>query len=232
MNGLLGNDRTNLYICKMEKILYIYRIINLLNNKQYIGKHSSNEINNEYYGSGIAIKRAIKKYGKNNFKKEIVCICKTEDELNKSEIFNIKKYETFKNGYNMTMGGEGMLGYKQSKESIIKGSISRKKYYKEHPEAIKKISDFRKTMTGSKNSFYGKKLSKEHIEKMKIARILAITGINNPSARKLLCIETNKEFNTAKDAAIYCGLKSSTTILKSAKGQRKSAGGYTWKLLN
>ena len=54
---------------------YIYKIINLVDGKFYIGRRStSKEINKDtYFGSGgIHFKRAIKKYGKENFKKEIL----------------------------------------------------------------------------------------------------------------------------------------------------------------
>lgn len=215
----------------MKKILYIYRITNLINSKKYIGKHSSDVILNRYYGSGIAIKKAIFKYGKESFRKDVICICESEDELNLAEIFNIEKEGTFLKGYNMTKGGEGILGHKWSKEAIAKGALSRKKYYEEHPEAIERMSNFAKTRTGDKNSFYGKKLSAEHIEKMRKARVIAITGANNPSAVRVLCVEENREFSTAKEAALFCGLVTSTTILKCAKGQRKSAEGYTWKII-
>jgi group I intron endonuclease len=216
------------------KILYIYRITNLLNGKKYIGKHSSMCLDNNYYGSGVAIAKAIKKYGKSNFKKDVICICENENHLNEMEIYYINKENTFKIGYNMTKGGEGMLGYKPTQETKEKASISRKKYYKENPQLLKKLSDLAKKKIGDKNPFFGKKLTKEHIEKLRKARVKAITGGNNPSARKLLCIEKNIIFQTAKDAAIFCGLKHSTSILKAAKGLNglKSAGGYTWKLID
>jgi len=213
------------------KILYIYKITNLLNDKCYVGKHSCLNINNAYFGSGIAIKKAIKKHGKNNFKKEILCICKTEEEQNKKEILWIKKLKTYKNGYNMTLGGEGILGHKHRADSIIKGSNSRREFYVKNPDVRKKLSDHGKLRTGALNPFFGKKLSVEHIEKMRVARVNAITGANNPSSVTIMCIETEEVFTTAKDAAIFCGLKHSTSILKCAKGQLKIAGGYTWKIL-
>jgi hypothetical protein len=44
---------------------YVYKIINIINGKIYIGKHSSTDINRDsYLGSGIAIAKAIKKYGR------------------------------------------------------------------------------------------------------------------------------------------------------------------------
>lgn len=214
------------------KILYIYKITNLINDKCYVGKHSSYKIDNNYFGSGIAIKKAIKKIGKHNFKKEILCICKTEKEQNKKEIYWIKKLKTYSVGYNMTIGGEGKLGYSPNDESRKKSSISINEYYKNNPETRKKLSDYAKLRIGKLNPFFGKKLSKEHIEKMKIARVKAITGANNPSAVIIMCVETKQVFTTAKDAASFCSLKYSTTILKCAKGQLKKAGGYTWKIID
>ena len=52
---------------------YVYQITNLINNKKYIGKHSG-ELNDSYLGSGENVKNAIKKYGKENFRKDILYI--------------------------------------------------------------------------------------------------------------------------------------------------------------
>lgn len=57
-------------------VIYVYIITNLINGKQYVGDHLSyctDETHNDtYFGSGKIIMRAIKKYGKENFKKEIL----------------------------------------------------------------------------------------------------------------------------------------------------------------
>lgn len=102
----------------MKKYNYIYKITNLINGKIYIGKHSTNTINDGYMGSGSLIKKAIEKYGVENFTKEYLAFCDTEDKLNWLERFYIKKLHSriFDGNYNLTDGGEGVTGYKHSEE--------------------------------------------------------------------------------------------------------------------
>lgn len=94
---------------KYTLYMYIYKTTNLLNNKTYIGK-TKHQYDPNYYGSGIHIKRAINKYGKENFKLEIIVYAKDKCKLDELERKYIKEYrEKFgKNSlYNITDGGDG-----------------------------------------------------------------------------------------------------------------------------
>lgn len=104
---------------------YIYKTTNLINNKVYIGKHKreTKNIDEKYFGSGKILKHAIKKYGINNFKNEIICWCFSEEELNAQEIFFINKYR--ENSYNVAAGGEGGYLIKFLPDSEKKGIYNR-----------------------------------------------------------------------------------------------------------
>lgn len=87
----------------------VYKIINAINGKYYIGKHKTKNLDDGYIGSGKLLKRAIKKYGINNFHKEILFVCKNEKCMNTIErILVVPDEET---NYNLCAGGNGGFGY-------------------------------------------------------------------------------------------------------------------------
>ena len=69
---------------------YIYLTINLINGKKYIGQHKG-EFDKNYLGSGKLIRRAIKKYGKDNFVVSILEYASNSQRLNELEIDYISK---------------------------------------------------------------------------------------------------------------------------------------------
>lgn len=93
----------------MKTYNFIYRTINNVNGKSYIGKHSTDRLDDGYIGSGILLAKAINKYGKNNFSREIIELCENDNELNEREKFWIEKYDCVNSNdyYNISFGGEG-----------------------------------------------------------------------------------------------------------------------------
>lgn len=100
-----------------KKYNYVYLITNLVNGKQYVGKHSTDILEDGYMGSGKLIQKAEQKYGIENFSKEYLAFCDKADKLNWFEQYYIKKFKTFGEGYNLTAGGEGQLGFVPSEET-------------------------------------------------------------------------------------------------------------------
>ena len=95
----------------MKTFNYIYLITNNLNGKIYVGKHSTDNLNDGYMGSGKLIRLAYNKYGIENFTKKILHFAETEEELNDLEMFYIKDLDAKNNGYNLTDGGDGKTGF-------------------------------------------------------------------------------------------------------------------------
>lgn len=90
----------------------IYKITNLVNGKEYIGKHQTNDVNDDYLGSGKNLRRAIEKHGRSNFRKEILFIYETEEEMNAKEAELVtEEYISRKDTYNICVGGKGGWSY-------------------------------------------------------------------------------------------------------------------------
>lgn len=85
--------------------MIIYKTTNLINGKFYIGKDKHN--NPKYFGSGKILKQALKKYGVENFTKEIIEECDDEKFWLEREMYWIQFYDSINNGYNIALGGNG-----------------------------------------------------------------------------------------------------------------------------
>ena len=85
----------------------VYKTTNNINGKYYLGKHSSEDPNDSYLGSGVALNKAIKKYGRENFTKQVLKVCETLMEAEHLEKLYVEKHLGDRNCYNMTEGGKG-----------------------------------------------------------------------------------------------------------------------------
>lgn len=125
----------------------IYKITNTINNKFYIGVHKTDNPMDSYYGSGIVIQDAIKKHGKQNFKKEILFIFDNAiDAYNKEREIVNEDFVNDPNTYNMQVGGIPSIEW--TEERKIKAS---------------------QRLSGINHFSYGKKLSEEHKRKIGLA---------------------------------------------------------------
>jgi len=107
-------------------------------NKQYIGLTSlniKNRIKQHVYDSenqigNRPICRTIKKYGIDNIKIEIIDYANSKEEMVELEIYYIENYNTYNNGLNATLGGDGIFGYKRTGEQKEVASERMKEYFK------------------------------------------------------------------------------------------------------
>lgn len=135
---------------------YIYKTTCLVTLKIYVGqKHSTKFLGEKYLGSGKLISLAIEKYGKENFKVELVQICENQEELDTQEIYWISYYDARNPeiGYNLAEGGkywscgyhQGMKGKTQSDYQKEQARIANS--YKRSEETRKKMSNSAKNRT-------------------------------------------------------------------------------------
>ena len=97
----------------MKRVIYTYITTNIVNKKQYVGSHATEDVDDGYLGSGKMLINAIRKYGKVNFKREIVEYYPNREQAYIAEGELIKIHKTLKpNGYNISpIGGFFIPGY-------------------------------------------------------------------------------------------------------------------------
>ena len=190
----------------MKPIIYtIYKSVNIKNGKVYIGFdsrwpcrvtiHKSSYIKQDY-----KFYRAIRKYGWYAFAWSPIYQSQDKDHTLKiMENFFIKEYDSFNNGYNSTLGGDGCLGIKMSEENKLKMSLKHKGK-KLSPEHIEVLREKGKKLVGNKNPMFGTKLTDEHKEKISKSS----KGISKPMTeehKKNLKCHTN---NLIKVSCPHC----------------------------
>lgn len=158
--------------------MLIYEVTNRKNGKVYIGKWRgesaqrrwAQHVSEAKRGGDRYLCRAIRKYDSDVFAVEVIYRAKTDDELSKMETFFIILHQSHRpeNGYNMTLGGDGTVGWKHSEETKQAMSDSRQGYEvsKETGRAISKAKkdkplsfEHRQALSAAKK---GKRLSEEH----------------------------------------------------------------------
>jgi group I intron endonuclease len=148
----------------------IYKTTNLLNGMHYVGSHQTENLNDGYLGSGKHLKRAILKYGKENFKFEILYSLSSKEEMFdvEREIVN-ESFVTDPLTYNLKIGGSG------GNPSIV-GAFKGRKHSTETKEkirnaALQQVTSEEKRKKLSKNCGMKRKEIAEKVSKSLTGRL-------------------------------------------------------------
>lgn len=215
-----------------KKYYLIYQITNNINGKIYIGKHETNNLDDDYFGSGTYLKRAQKKYGLENFTKTILYYLQNEEEMNLLEKMVVN--EAFckrKDTYNIKIGGNGGWDYVNLNSDYAIGTEKRK--VKFHSIGGKTRCQQIKQQTGKSLSRYildsmTDEEYKEYIQKQSIKRKEFykqnpnfMRGKNNPRygkknsqhTRKLISEAMKTDSNYMKGAKRYVNYETEENII-------------------
>ena len=170
-----------------RKYRYVYITRNLINNKVYIGQHSTKNFDDDYLGSGTIFLQAVEKYGKESFKKRICCFVNDKKDLDEAEKYWIAYWEAKERGYNIAYGGsENQYVHKSGVEHKLYGVLKSEEHKKHMRE---NHADFR----GENHPFFGKHKSREHIEKFRESFRKNYKIDNHPCYNKFKSEETKKK---------------------------------------
>lgn len=229
---------------------YIYLTTNLINGKKYIGQHKGKP-NDKYFGSGTTILKALKKYGKENFQKEILCYCNTREEADEQEKYYIAKFNAVEdeNFYNNSEGGTGGDGFKAVKKWVQNNPEKAKELYKKsgirlnewrvthqkeyQEKCVKPFLEashqywknnpekMKKHM--DKVNEAKEKWQKEHPEEHKKQVDKWRKAGSDANSQMVICITTGEIFQSQSEAGRYYNVPQSN-ISKCLRGERHSAG--------
>lgn len=148
-----------------EPVFTVYLITNLLNGQFYFGKHVTKNLKDRYLGSGRRIKPSVAKYGKENFKKEVIHIFDNSKEALRWERIEIDKYLRKDPKCLNLMSGGGDYDPEENSENM-------QEYWDSHPER-------RETQSNALKSYFNTPEAKERLSKSQIHGYIA-----NPERRE------------------------------------------------
>lgn len=220
-----------------KKYHYVYLITNIENGKQYIGKHSTNNLDDGYKGSGVIIK----KINAQILEKEILEFCDSEEEAYEREKYWINHYDAYNNPnfYNLDEGGHGNSSqemkdrwtsgvydtpeYRQKQSNIMKARNQQPEFAERRRQGWERWwnnltpeEKEARNQRGANNPMWGKQHSTESVLKNKM---------HQPNLLKIYCEEEpDLIFYGLKDAGKWAGLKDAAGIGRCLKGKNKTAG--------
>lgn len=215
----------------------IYKTTNLINNKFYYGKHSTNDLNDGYMGSGKLLKNSIKKYGKENFIKEILCFCDSEQDAYELEELVITEIEVNNpQCYNIVCGGHGFSFGVNNPNYNKPLTIEAKLHLSECNKGINnpmynKVSPFK----NKKHS----EVTKNKISKSKIGKSRKNSKTRKTQKQRESYVSVIQyDLLTNIELKIYSSLKllpldgfDPSNVVRCCKNKQKSHKGFGWKYI-
>jgi hypothetical protein len=160
----------------------IYKITNRLNNKFYVGKHKTENKEDNYFGSGLLIKRAIEKHGRKHFIKEILFECKNEEEMNQMEIDIVDEdFVARDDTYNVDLGGQG--GHTFTEEQRKRGHDALRKRLATDDQFRREFSRKRSIAAYVRNAKYGFGSPKGRVVSEETRRKMSASGKGKRSGK-------------------------------------------------
>ncbi len=186
---------------------FIYKTTCTVNNRFYIGMHSTGDLNDGYIGSGEKLRNSVRNYGKENHKMEILEFLPDRKSLaiRESELVNEDLLKN-PNCMNLTLGGNGGWSLEQQK----RGAKSTNLIIWKNPEFVEKIKKTssetmknlwsdpeksKKLLEGSRRAFKGKNHSEEFKEKMSVIMSEKQNGEKNSQFGSLWIFNTDLKKN-------------------------------------
>lgn len=204
---------------------YIYKITNKINGKIYIGKTLKSiesrwkehiKASDKKESENRPLYRAFKKYGINNFNIEEVEKC-SEEEVNKKERYWIEQYGSFKNGYNATLGGDGK---RYADYDLIYSLWQDGNDIK----TIHKITNYDSTTIRS--ALDDNNITSEMRKQRQYKGFSKSVAMLDKDTKEIL-----KVFSSISEAYKFLNKSGDGHISSVCKGKRKTAYGYSWKLI-
>lgn len=191
------------------KYYFTYKTTNIINGKYYIGVHSTTDLTDGYLGSGKALIRAIEKYGKSNFSREILSFHNSKEEAYAMEAILVTiDVVHLSECYNMKVGGFGGWDHIQprnhseaTKAKISKANKGKRRVGWNHTQETKdKIAASKANM------------STESHQRLRDAK----TGQNNPNFGKSTPLHVRKKISDA-----HKGTKATQQVKDKLSAMRK-----------
>jgi group I intron endonuclease len=214
----------------------VYMHTNKINGMAYIGITSKQIeqrwLNGSGYNKNSYFRKAIKKYGWDEFKHEVLFTGLTREEACKAEMELIAKYNTADgiHGYNLTFGGELNIHNAYTRKKISESKIGCKNPMFGKTPSAETIRKRCISQSGERNGMFGRKQSDETKEKIRDAnkgRIHSEASRKNMADShkvKVINLNTMQVFNSTKDASISINLTSNVCISNCCHGKQKTSG--------